>query len=594
MKRRWLPFLLFRIPVGEIRIGLDLSWIAILPGGVWAIAALYVPIFGGFLNASGTWAVAVLAAALAAGSLAGHLAAHRLVAHWTHNATPKTIPLLLFGDAAQAWPAAQTALDEAFIAAAGPLFNLVVAGLAYLVWNAQLTPYLNVSMPFVAFFNLWLGIVNLAPVFPLDGGRLARAILWGQWGRPDLAARMGIQPGLWAVVVMTGWGIFLIQQRDRFSLQIGILTIVMDLLFLIGLVTVRTWKWDRPVEARAESRYPALRAASSGLTILALLAVAFSLAMTNNGLETPGVALSVEPMVTVPAAYRHPVAGTFLLTSVVETSPVPVAGWVAGQLVPSFRLLPPERPAENLPSPQQSAIQGFQMLDQSETTAAAVGMQLAGYPAQIVGKGVQVVSILPGSPSQGVLQPGDVITGMDGQPVRTTNDLIAQVKAQDPQANVHLQVERNGQTQTVSVGLMPPAAAGGAPKVGITIDSAGVDYQLPFPVTIVPQKIVGGPSAGLMFTLTVYNLLTPGDLTHGLRIAGTGTISADGTVGPIGGVEMKVIAAEIAGARYFLSPPDNYAAARAAAHHIQVVEVATAQQAIAFLKGLPAQAQTAP
>ena len=101
-----------------------------------------------------------------------------------------------------------------------------------------------------------------------------------------------------------------------------------------------------------------------------------------------------------------------------------------------------------------------------------------------------------------------------------------------------------------------------------------------------PQKIVGGPSAGLLFTLTVYNLLTPDDLTGGHIIAGTGTINPDGTVGPIGGVAQKVVGAEVAGAEYFLSPPENYADAAAAASTIRVVKVTTAEEAIQFLKSL--------
>ncbi len=103
-----------------------------------------------------------------------------------------------------------------------------------------------------------------------------------------------------------------------------------------------------------------------------------------------------------------------------------------------------------------------------------------------------------------------------------------------------------------------------------------------------PQKIVGGPSAGLMFALTVCNSLSPTDLTGGRRIAGTGTIDADGVVGPIGGVEEKVVAAEDAGAAYFLAPPANYPAALAAARRIKVVEVSSASDALAFLRRLPA------
>ena len=106
-------------------------------------------------------------------------------------------------------------------------------------------------------------------------------------------------------------------------------------------------------------------------------------------------------------------------------------------------------------------------------------------------------------------------------------------------------------------------------------------------IRIVPQKIIGGPSAGLMFTLAVYNMLTPEDLTSGRIIAGTGTINPNGTVGPIGGVQQKVVGAELRGAEYFLSPPQNYQDAKAMARNIKVIEVATAEEAIQFLQSLP-------
>jgi PDZ domain-containing protein len=136
---------------------------------------------------------------------------------------------------------------------------------------------------------------------------------------------------------------------------------------------------------------------------------------------------------------------------------------------------------------------------------------------------------------------------------------------------------------------MAPASANDMPKIGIAIASAGFDFKPPFPVSIVTQKISGGPSAGLMFTLTIYNTLSSKDLTGGRQIAGTGTINLDGTVGPIGGVKQKVAAAEAVGASYFLSPVENYDDALSVARHIKVIKIATVQQAIEFLQSLPAQ-----
>jgi len=136
---------------------------------------------------------------------------------------------------------------------------------------------------------------------------------------------------------------------------------------------------------------------------------------------------------------------------------------------------------------------------------------------------------------------------------------------------------------------MPPATPNATPKLGIQIETAGFNYNPPFPVSIDTNKISGGPSAGLIFTLSVYNALISQDLTGGRRIAGTGTINLDGTVGPIGGVKQKIFAAEAVGATYFLCPVDNYADAVSVAHSLNVVKIATVQQAIDFLRSLPPQ-----
>jgi PDZ domain-containing protein len=138
----------------------------------------------------------------------------------------------------------------------------------------------------------------------------------------------------------------------------------------------------------------------------------------------------------------------------------------------------------------------------------------------------------------------------------------------------------------VSVLTMEPLEAGGPARIGISVVQHNSGISLPFPVEIVPQKVTGGPSAGLMFTLAVYDLVTSQDLTGGRKIAGTGTIDLDGNVGPIGGVQQKVVAAQRAGAEYFLSPIENYPDALAMATRITVIEVATAQDAIDFLRSL--------
>ena len=136
--------------------------------------------------------------------------------------------------------------------------------------------------------------------------------------------------------------------------------------------------------------------------------------------------------------------------------------------------------------------------------------------------------------------------------------------------------------------MVVPNTSIDTPKLGIQISPAGYIFNPPFPISIETNKISGGPSAGLMFTLAVYNSLSTENLTGGRRIAGTGTISIDGSVGPIGGVKQKVFAAEAVGAEYFLCPVDNYTDAVSVAKSIRVVKVTSVEQALDFLRSLPA------
>lgn len=570
-------------------IALNPTWLFVIPVGLWVTATYYVPIFGAFLSPVQAWAVAFLIAVLCGISLICHTLAHAYVARETgRRQKPIQVSLFLFGDAAQAWPAAASPWREAGAALSGPFAGLLIAGLAYLAWNAQWNIYLNLSMLFLCGFNLWLAVVNMTPCFPLDGGRLVKAIIWGVAEQPVASGRVGLRLAYLVVGALTAWGIFLFAQQSRFSLETGVATILFAILIFAGLRLQPAWEEARIVLGAGLLPMHPLRALVSGLLIVCLLGIVSLLLLTNNGIEAPGLALSVEPMVDIPPQYLHRHTGTFLLTTVLNQAPILGGEWLVGQLNPVFEIVPPESVVPRNTSPQEVAREGYQMLDQSETTAIVIGMRLAGYPAEMVGKGASVVSVMEGSPASYILQPGDVIHSLNGKPIQTTTELIEQVKVQEPGATVHLLIQRDQQNLQVDVPLMPPPAPGSGPRLGITIEQAGFDVMLPFDVKILSQKIVGGPSAGLMFALTVNNLLSPKDLTAGRKIAGTGTINMDGSVGPIGGVKQKVAAAEAAGAEYFLSPVENYADAASAARYIKVIKIATAEQAVEFLHSLPA------
>ena len=571
---------------GKPRLFPNISWLIILPAGAWGVAELYLPILGGTLSSLRTWTITALIILLIALSILCHILGHWAAARWLGARTPERISVYLFGDAAQAWPTAPTLWKEAIVAGAGPLLSLLIAGLAYLVWNAQLDITLNLSAPIVAFFNLWIAIINFAPVFPFDGGRLIHAIASQHFTWHDRIRRISIGLGYLAVLGELAWGIYLIAQNARYSLETGGGTIFIALLAAFSLIRQPIVRMDQADEIALKVKSKFLTAFISCFAFLILAVIASSLLMTNYGVEAPGLALSVEPMVQIPAQYLHQPVGTFLLTSVIQQSPIPAGIWMYGKISPVLNILPPEKNTPNQTSPQDTARQGFQMLDQSETTATVIGLRLAGYNATEIGKGAGVVSVLSDSSANGILAAGDIIQSLNGTSVHTADDLINLVKAQTPLSKVHLSVLRGGQSLDLTVSLMPPAQAGGPPRIGIQVQDAGYDYSFPIPVKIVPQKIVGGPSAGLMFTLTVYNMLSKVDLTGGRRIAGTGTINPDGTVGPIGGVQQKVAAAEEAGAEYFLSPVVNYADAVSVARRIKVIKISTVEEAIAFLHSL--------
>jgi Lon-like protease len=571
------------------KITFGFTWLAVIPLSAWAISTIYIPLFSEHLTQIENWAVTLTILILMGLSLVCHAFAHLVAARMSHNRTPDQMAIFIFGDAGQSWPATGSGWNEALIASAGPFINILLGGLAYLLWNAQINVFLNLVTLFIYVFNVWLFIINLLPAFPMDGGRILRAGLQSLVTPPSSATILIRRFGFIVTLALTVWGIILYLQNSRFSPQTALITIALAVILLDGL-RIRPAPGEEPagrVEPRPKFRW--LRLLGFSLLGLVMLGAFSSTLMTNNGLDAPGVALSVEPMVNVPAQYRHIHKGTFILTTVISHAPILAGEWMLAQVDPAVKVVPPEVVVPKNTTVQEQARQDYQMLDDSEATAITVGLRLAGYQTQMIGKGVRVVSILPESHAHGILQVGDVITAMNGEPIRTTQDLIGKVSAQSGKNPVQLEVERNQAKMEVTVPLLPPASSSDTPKIGITIDSAGFDFKPPFPVSIVTQKISGGPSAGLMFTLTVDNALSAQDLTGGRKIAGTGTINLDGTVGPIGGVKQKVPAAEATGARYFLCPVENYADAVSVARSIKVIKIATVQDALTFLHSLPAQ-----
>jgi Lon-like protease len=177
--------------------------------------------------------------------------------------------------------------------------------------------------------------------------------------------------------------------------------------------------------------------------------------------------------------------------------------------------------------------------------------------ASVTGSGAVVRRVLPDTPADGALRPGDVIIAIEGRPVTTTDDLRRVIVSQPPGTTFGVEVKRSGGARTVEVTSARLDEFAG-PAFGIMIANAGLEVDLPFDVTFT-ERPIGGPSAGLAFALAIADMIDEIDYARGRTIAVTGTIDGSGDVGPVGGVDAKAVAAEDAGATLFLVPPADVA-----------------------------------
>jgi PDZ domain-containing protein len=212
------------------------------------------------------------------------------------------------------------------------------------------------------------------------------------------------------------------------------------------------------------------------------------------------------------------------------------------KVVPVEALYPPDRTSEEIRAESSAMME----VSQQDAVAAALGYLEYETPREIY-----IAQVTADSPSSGKLVAADFVISVDGQRLTSIEQLRSIVGAWDEKASVEVTVNRNGVEVTEEV--IPVKDAEGNYRLGIL-----VGYKYDFPVDIELQLgEVGGPSGGMMFALGIIDRLTPGDITGGLHVAGTGTIQQSGVVGPIGGVVLKLHGAKAAGATVFLAPAGN-------------------------------------
>jgi PDZ domain-containing protein len=334
------------------------------------------------------------------------------------------------------------------------------------------------------------------------------------------------------------------------------------------------------------------------LGLLALLVLAFfvlnAITVPYYGI-LPGDALSVDgPGGAITVGTAHAGSGRLYLATVLLQSRVSEWDRLTGFLNKDETIVPISALTGGA-TPAQYNQENVQLMTDSQQYAKVAALRRLGYPVPEVGDGAAIVAVARGTPAQGRLRDGDVITAIDGKQVRLGSDVTSDVRSVHPGDTLQIQVRRpspspSGQTvdvvpvTTITCGRACPSNPG-RPLVGVEVVTHNQSFTFPPAVHLTIQTSdIGGPSAGLAFTLGAIDALTRHDITGGARVAVTGTIDLDGNVGEVGGVKQKTIAVENSHCRYFIVPRSEAPDARAAAHgRVTIVPVDTLDQALAFL-----------
>ncbi|MGP3536133.1 YlbL family protein [Microbacterium sp. RD1] len=302
----------------------------------------------------------------------------------------------------------------------------------------------------------------------------------------------------------------------------------------------------------------ALAVALVALLVMTFLPTAYVIQQPGPVYNTLGTAQNADgeevPLISVDDAETFAPEGALdLLTVQVVGNPDRRPSWfelAQAWFDPSRAVLPIDRVFPPGQTTEQRNEENAALMVDSQQEATAAALTELGYE---LSPAITVHSLLDDSAAEGILEPDDVLLAVDGEPVSEAQQVRDAVAAAEDDPVVFT-IQRDGEERQVSVTPREVETAEGPEwLVGVALIA---DYDFPVDVTIQLDN-VGGPSAGMMFALGIIDVLTPGDLTGDRRFAGTGTIDAEGTVGPIGGIRQKLYGAQRAGAEFFLAPQAN-------------------------------------
>ena len=325
------------------------------------------------------------------------------------------------------------------------------------------------------------------------------------------------------------------------------------------------------------------------ITLMMIAAIFFTLPYY---VSKPGKAKKLAPIIQV--ENREEGKGSFMLTTV-RMGRANIYSYMEAKLFDYVELYRLEEILHETETQEDYNVRQLHMMAGSKLNAIEVAYKKAGYPVEYKYKGVYVVQVMPDMPAEGKLLSGDRIIKVDGKKFNSSESFIEYVAKKHAGNTLELTIKRNDKSKIVQVPVQPFKED--PKKIGIGISLVDDKDIIVDPKVTVKTDEIGGPSAGLMFSLEIYDQLMEEDFTKGYKIAGTGTIDSKGIVGPIGGIDQKIVAADKAGAEIFFAPNEkgikdsNYnlavKTARDIDSKIKIVPVDVIDDAIQYLQKLP-------
>ncbi|WP_088043912.1 SepM family pheromone-processing serine protease [Bacillus sp. EAC] len=305
----------------------------------------------------------------------------------------------------------------------------------------------------------------------------------------------------------------------------------------------------------------------------------------------PGLAEPLRPYVKVEGANKD--KGEFMMTTV-SMSKANIYSYIGTLVNSDHHLYKTDEIMVKGESNEDYQFRQLRYMEESKQAAIINAYKQAGKHYQVTKNGIIIVSIIKGMPAFDALKLGDVITKINKREVDSAKEFTTILSSAKAGTRFNLQINRNGKTKNVSIKTKPFQNEPNRAGLGVSIvENIKLSTN---PKVKINSEEIGGPSAGLMFALEIYDQLEKESLAKGHEIAGTGTIDNKGMVGPIGGISQKIVAASKSGAEIFFAPYENgkkdsnynEAVKSARAHHlkIKVIPINSYHQAIAYLEKL--------